>query len=88
MTIRKKLRTNPRAENSASNNADDWVVSRKKSQTNAENSSTKNDDKEKLKRITFEVPSSQHSSIKIRAASKGMTIREYMLSLIEQDLQV
>jgi hypothetical protein len=41
-----------------------------------------------LKRITFEVTKERHQQIKIYAASKGMSIKELMLDLIEQELQM
>ncbi|MCG6138713.1 MAG: hypothetical protein MET45_29645 [Nostoc sp. LLA-1] len=41
----------------------------------------------KSKRITFEVTSAQHQEIKIRATKKGMTIKEYMIALVEEELK-
>lgn len=39
------------------------------------------------KRITFEVTEAQHQEIKIRATKKGMTIKEYMIALVEKELE-
>ncbi|MBW4558254.1 MAG: hypothetical protein KME59_20470 [Trichormus sp. ATA11-4-KO1] len=41
----------------------------------------------KSKRVTFEVTSAQHQEIKIRATKKGMTIKEYMIALVEEELK-
>lgn len=41
----------------------------------------------KTKRITFEVPETQHQAIKILATKKGMTIKELMISLVERELE-
>jgi predicted DNA binding CopG/RHH family protein len=41
----------------------------------------------KMKRITFEVTETQHQTIKICATKKGMSIKELMISLIEQELE-
>lgn len=41
----------------------------------------------KNKRITFEVTEAQHQEIKIRATKKGMTIKEYMIALVESELK-
>ncbi|AFZ57626.1 hypothetical protein H6G54_00115 [Anabaena cylindrica FACHB-243] len=41
----------------------------------------------KMKRITFEVTETQHQTIKICATKKGMSIKELMISLIEQELK-
>ncbi|MBD2364799.1 hypothetical protein H6G36_27135 [Anabaena minutissima FACHB-250] len=40
----------------------------------------------KSKRVTFEVTEAQHQEIKIRATKKGMTIKEYMIALVESEL--
>ena len=41
---------------------------------------------QKTKRITFEVSEDQHLAIKIHAARKGLTIKELMQSLLQQEL--
>ncbi|MBW4566101.1 MAG: hypothetical protein KME32_34530 [Mojavia pulchra JT2-VF2] len=41
----------------------------------------------KSKRVTFEVTEAQHQEIKIRATKKGMTIKEYMIALVEEELK-
>lgn len=41
----------------------------------------------KSKRVTFEVTEAQHQEIKIRATKKGMTIKEYMIALVESELK-
>lgn len=41
----------------------------------------------KSKRVTFEVTEAQHQEIKIRATKKGITIKEYMIALVEEELK-
>jgi hypothetical protein len=41
----------------------------------------------KVKRITFEVSEARHQTAKIRATQKGMTIKEWMSFLLDQELE-
>ena len=43
--------------------------------------------KEPIVRITVDVYKSMHRAIKIRAIDNDMTIREYIISLVEKDLK-
>ncbi|MBD2214008.1 hypothetical protein H6G27_29690 [Nostoc linckia FACHB-104] len=63
-----------------------WVESRNGSELS---SSTGIDsaNNAKSKRVTFEVTEAQHQEIKIRATKKGMTIKEYMIALVESELK-
>ncbi|NJN35437.1 MAG: hypothetical protein HC817_15450 [Saprospiraceae bacterium] len=40
----------------------------------------------KLARLTLDIPQDMHRRIKIRAAEKGMSMKEYAESLFEKDL--
>lgn len=65
-----------------------WVESR--NGTEAEVSTTTDKEQannDKSKRVTFEVTLAQHQEIKIRATKKGMTIKEYMITLVEEELK-
>lgn len=63
--------------------ADAWVENRNGS---PENISAVTESPAKTKRITFEVTEAQHQAVKIHATRKGMTIKELMQSLVEQEL--
>ena len=63
--------------------ADAWVENRNGS---TENISAATESPPKTKRITFEVTEAQHQAVKIHATRKGMTIKELMQSLVEQEL--
>jgi predicted DNA binding CopG/RHH family protein len=70
--------------------ADAWVENRSKSDLTVDSFPESPRESPKLpgktKRITFEVTEAQHQATKIRATRKGMTIKELMQSLLEQEL--
>ena len=63
-----------------------WVESRNGAETPS-TTGTEEVNNGKSKRVTFEVTSAQHQEIKIRATKKGMTIKEYMIALVEEELK-
>lgn len=41
---------------------------------------------EKIKRLIVEVPESLHHKVKLRAYAKHMTMKQYIISLLEDDM--
>lgn len=41
---------------------------------------------EKIKRLIVEVPESLHQRVKLNAYQKGMTMKEYIISLLQDDM--
>ena len=81
LSLKPGVKTTPVMESQAA-----WVESRNgvdASTTVAKEEPSNN----KMKRITFEVTETQHQTIKICATKKGMSIKELMISLIEQELE-
>lgn len=80
MSPKKSLRltTKPGVQPPLEKAADAWVENR-----NGSEEATA----PKTKRITFEVTEAQHQATKIHATRKGMTIKELMQSLLEQELE-
>jgi len=71
-----RLSTKPQSKSS-----DAWVKSRNGVEADSIKPSVK------VKRITFEVTEEEHQAIKICAAKRGMTIKEFMLSLTRRELE-
>lgn len=63
-----------------------WVESRNGNDAPS-NVATDEPNNGRSKRVTFEVTEVQHQEIKIRATKKGMTIKEYMIALVEKELE-
>ncbi len=45
------------------------------------------EEKEKLVRMTIDTPESIHKKLKIRSVEKGISLRDYILKLIEKELK-
>ncbi|MFM6128083.1 MAG: hypothetical protein ACKPBV_04955 [Sphaerospermopsis kisseleviana] len=73
-----RLTTKPGVQPPSEKSADAWVENRNGSEEFTV---------PKTKRITFEVTEAQHQATKIHATRKGMTIKELMQSLLEQELE-
>lgn len=83
-----RLSVKPSAQETEGSAAETWVDSRnggdleKQVVVEVETESVL----ERFKRITFEVSERQHQRVKIYAASKGISIKELMIELVEQEL--
>jgi len=60
----------------------------KKETTKAKPVEPKSESKEKIVRITVDVYKKMHKAIKMKAMNEDVTIREYIIKLVEKDLGI
>lgn len=79
------LKTKPGTQAAEPSSADDWVQNRRPTSLPVSRDKEEGEAVKK-KRITFEVSEREHQMIKVLAAQKGMTIKEFMQKLLQREL--